>query len=173
MSPLTTAVSPAPGNRLARAVALVERLPGPVRAHALTAVFRSQVPFVGTAGLQLEALTSREAVVTVKNRRGVQNHIHGVHAAAMALLAETATGAVFSMSVPDTAVPLLRSMHVDFVKRATGALRAVATLTAEQRSLVASTPRGDTVVAVSVTDEAGATPISVTMTWAWAPKKRG
>ena len=30
----------------------------------------------------------------------VQNHIKGVHACAMALLAESATGAVFGMNVP-------------------------------------------------------------------------
>ena len=35
----------------------------------------------------------------------VQNHIKGVHACAMALLAESATGAVFGMNVPDSAIP--------------------------------------------------------------------
>lgn len=166
-------VKSTPDNRLARAVASVERLPALLRPRAVTAVFRSQVRFVGTAGLSFEKLTKDEAVVVVKNRRAVQNHIRGVHAAAMALLAETATGAVFGMNVPDTSLPLLKSMHIDYVKRATGAMRAVATLTAVQRALLTSEPKGDTVVAVTVTDETGVSPIAATMTWAWIPRKSG
>lgn len=94
----------------------------------------------------------------MKNRRRVQNHIHGVHAAAMALLAESSTGAVLRMNVPDTSLPLLKSMHIDYVKRATGALRAVAMLTDEQRALLTTEPRGEITVAVTVTDEAGVNP---------------
>lgn len=169
MSETTLSISDSP---LARAVAVVKRLPSALRPRAITTLFRSQVPFVGTAGVRFEKLTKSEAIVVVKNRRSVQNHIHGVHAAAMALLAETATGAMVGMNLPDASMPLLKSMHVDYVKRATGSLRAVATLTAEQRKLLTTTPKGDTVVPVTVTDEAGVNPIVVTMTWAWIPKKK-
>lgn len=59
----------------------------------------------------------------------VQNHIKGVHACGMALLAESATGAAFGMNLPDEALPLLKSMSIDYVRVAKGDLRAIATLT--------------------------------------------
>lgn len=160
------------GNRLSRAVAYCAALPAPLRRRATTLLFNSQVRFAGTAGLRFETLSEEQAVVVVRNRGKVQNHIGGVHAAAMALLAETATGAVFGMNVPDAALPLLKTMHIDYVKRAHGDLRAVATITAEQRAQLQSETKGDLVVAVTVTDENGESPIVATMTWAWVLKKR-
>lgn len=61
------------------------------------------------------------AVVTLKNRRRVQNHIGGIHACGMALAAESATGIVVGMNVPDTAIPLCKSMKINFVRRCEGA----------------------------------------------------
>ncbi|MFT4047771.1 MAG: DUF4442 domain-containing protein [Solimonas sp.] len=160
------------GNRLSRVVGLLAPLPAPLRRRATTLLFNSQVRFAGTGGLRFEKLTADEAIVVVHNRRKVQNHIGGVHAAAIALLAETATGAVFGMNVPDAVLPLLKSMHVDYLQRAHGDLRAVATISAGQRRQLRSEPRGDLIVAVAVTDESGEAPIVATMTWAWVPQKR-
>ena len=70
------------------------------------------------------------------NRKIVQNHIGGVHAAAMALLAETATGFVAGMSIPGDRLPLLKSMEVNYVKRAKGNLEAVASLDDEAIAMI-------------------------------------
>jgi hypothetical protein len=72
--------------------------------------------------------------VAIANERPVQNHLQGVHASAMNLLAETATGMVVGMNVRDDCVPLAKELKMAFRKRATGALRAVAVLTPEQRA---------------------------------------
>src|SRR3546814_4184512 len=77
-------------NRLSRAVAWLAALPAPLRNRATSLLFNSQVRFAGTGGLRFEKLDASEAIVVIRNRRAVQNHIGGVHAAAMALLAETA-----------------------------------------------------------------------------------
>ncbi len=69
-------------------------------------------------------------------------------------------------------LPLLKTMHIDYVKRAHGDLRAVATITADQRAQLQSEAKGELVVAVTVTDDSGESPIAATMTWAWVPKKR-
>ena len=42
----------------------------------------------------------------------MQNHIGGVHACGMALLSESATGLVFGMNVPDTHIPVIKTMKV-------------------------------------------------------------
>ncbi|HEY1077987.1 MAG TPA: DUF4442 domain-containing protein [Fontimonas sp.] len=159
-------------NRLSRTVSAFDRLPTPLARRATTLLFNSQVRFAGTAGLQFEALSAERAVVIARNRRKVQNHIGGVHAAAMALLAETATGAVFGMNVPDHALLLLKTMHIDYLQRAHGTLRAVATLDASMRERIAGEERGNLVVPVIVTDQSGNEPIRCEMTWAWLPKKK-
>lgn len=159
-------------NALSRAAATVASLPAGLRNRAITFMFTYKVRFAGTGGCEFLSLEEGRAVLRMKNRRKVQNHIGGVHAAGMALLAETATGAVFGMTIPDTHLPLLKSMHIDYVKRANGDLRAEATLTPEQRNQILTQEKGNLVVPVRVTDEDGNEPIQAQMTWAWVPKKR-
>jgi acyl-coenzyme A thioesterase PaaI-like protein len=83
-------------------------------------VLRRAVPFTGTAGLQFVVMTHERVEVAIANHRRVQNHIHGVHAAAMNLLAETATGMVVGMNVRDDCLPLAKELKIAFKKRATG-----------------------------------------------------
>ena len=161
-----------PANRLSRNVARFDRVPNAIRTRARSLVLGRIVKFVGTAGLDIDELDHGRAVVSVKNRPRVQNHIGSVHAAAMALIAETATGFVVGMNVPDAAVPVIKSMHIDFVRRAKGALRAVAELDDDQRRLILTAEKGEVTPKVTVTDEAGEEPIRCTMVWAWTPKRR-
>ena len=161
-----------PPNRLQRVLNPIEKLPGPVRTKARSMAIGKVVPFVGTADLVCEALGPDGGVFTIANKKKVQNHISGVHAAAMALLAETATGLTLGVHVPDDKLPLLKSMHIDYVKRAQGDLRAEAKLTLEQIERVHTEPKGSVNVAVTVTDESGSEPIKCEMIWAWIPKKK-
>jgi acyl-coenzyme A thioesterase PaaI-like protein len=130
------------------------------------------VPFVGTSRLRIEELGEERVIASIHNRRRVQNHIQGVHAAAMALLAETASGFVVGMNLPDDKLPLIKSLKVDFKKRTRGDMRVVATLSSEQRERIRAEERGDLLVEVHVTDESGSEPIQCEMLWAWVPKKR-
>ena len=162
----------AQANALTRAVAKVMSMPPVLRSHLITLMFTSQVRFAGTGGIKFVTLEEGRAVLTIRNRRKVQNHIGGIHAAAMALLAETATGAVLGMTIPDTHIPLLKTMHVDYVRRAKGNLRAEATLPPELRQRVLTEEKGDFAVPITVTDEDGQEPIKAQMVWAWVPKKK-
>lgn len=159
-------------NRLQRALAPLERLPAFARGPARTLAIRRTVPFVGTAGIVVEELTPDRAVFRLPLARKVSNHIDGMHAAATALLAETATGLAFGMHVRDDAIPLLKSMRLDYVKVATGGLRAVATIDPADLERIAADPKGDVAVQVSVHDDAGAQPVTCEFVWAWVPKKR-
>ncbi len=111
------------------------------------------------------------ATVVLPNRRRVQNHLGGVHACGIALAAESASGCVFGMNLAPSQLPLLKSMAVAYRKRSMGDLVAVATLTPEQRELMATQPRGEVTVAVAVTDSiSNANPVECTMVWAWVPR---
>jgi acyl-coenzyme A thioesterase PaaI-like protein len=159
-------------NRLARVIAAIGKLPAFLRPFAITKAFTSQVRFAGTGKVQILELAEGRALLQMKNVGKVQNHIGTIHASAMGLLAESATGIVVGMTVPDFKVPVLKSQHVDYVRRAQGTLRAEATLPPEMRARLLAEDKGDFAVPVKVTDEAGEEPIKCTFVWAWVPKKR-
>ena len=158
-------------NRLNRVVAWIYRLPASWRPTLLSGLFGSQVKLVGTAGIRVQAISRNSATLSIANRAKVQNHIQGVHAAAMALLAESATGFLVAMNLPDSKLLLLKSLHVDYRKPVVGGLTAVASLTPEQIAALAQQDKGELWVAVTVTDESGRTPIDCAMCWAWLSKK--
>src|SRR3546814_18377619 len=76
------------------------------------------------------------------------------------------------MNVPDDRLPLLKAMHIDYQRRARGALRATATLSPAQRARIAADEKGELVVPVQVEDESGEAPIAATMTWARSEARR-
>ncbi len=159
-------------NMLQSALAALDELPTEARAAARTEALGQVLPFVGTAGLVAEQLGDDGAVFSLDNQRPVQNHIQGVHAAATALLAETATGLAFGWHLPADKLPLLKSMRIDYLRRSQGGQRAQAKLTAEQIQQLQSEERGAVVVQVTVTDEAGREPAACEMCWAWVPLER-
>jgi acyl-coenzyme A thioesterase PaaI-like protein len=160
-------------NRLLRLVNQVNSLaPAPLKGPILSLAFNANIKYAGTTGIAIQKWDDSQAIVHLKNRWRVQNHLKGVHATAMATLAESATGMVFGCHVPDSHLPLLKSMNVQFVKRAQGNLKAVAQITEEQKELIRTNDKGSAVIAVKVTDEAGNEPIHCQMEWAWTTKKR-
>ena len=156
-------------NRLARALSRLDKVPDFLRPWVRNRVLRRAVPLTGTTCLQYVQLTPQRVEMAVANTRRVQNHMGGVHAAAMTLLAETATGMVVGMNVRDDCVPVVKQLKVMFKKRTQGAMRAVATLSDAQRSLMQTQSKGEITVAVQVNDESGAEPIECEFIWAWIP----
>ena len=159
-------------NQLKRVVESSKWLPANVRATVVSKILGKVVPYVGTSGLLYEEITSERVIVSIRNQHKVQNHIKNVHAAAMALLAETATGFVVGINLPDDKLPLIKSLKVDFYKRTQGDMRAVATLTPEDVARITTEPKGELWVPVTVTDESGNEPIKCEMLWAWVPKAK-
>ena len=158
-----------PPNRLERQLERLDEVPAFARTWFRSVVLRRAVPFAGTAGLRFIEMSQERTEIAIRNVKKVQNHIEGVHASAMNLLAETATGMVVGMNVRDDCIPLAKELKMSFKKRATGDLRAVATLTAEQRALMQASDKGEVQVAVTVTDEAGVHPVECEFVWAWIP----
>ena len=156
-------------NKLQRSLMRLDEAPAFMRGFVQNIILRRAVPFTGTAGIRFDTLTPERVEVRLANEHRVQNHIGGVHASAMNLLAETATGMVVGMNVRDDCIPLAKELKMSFKKRATGSLRAVATLSAEQRALMQASDKGEVNVPVIVTDEAGVNPVECEFVWAWIP----
>jgi acyl-coenzyme A thioesterase PaaI-like protein len=164
---------PTKPNQISRTVARFQALPPGLRTWALSFVLGKVVPMVGTAGLRFEEVSAERVVVSIRNKPKVRNHIKGLHAAAMALLAETATGFCVGMHLPDDKLPLMKTMKINYTKRAQGNMKAVAQLRPEQIKQILTEEKGEVLVPVRITDDSGESPIECEMLWAWVPKKRG
>lgn len=162
----------APDNVFARIARRHAGRPPEARKRLLTKDVGEAIPFVGTAGLEVEVVRPTRVVVALVPARATQNHVGGTHAAAMTLLAETATGLIVAQNVPGESVPVLRTLGVEFQRRAEGALRATAQLDVEQVERIRTRPIGKVEAPVSVVDESKQTPIEATLRWAWLPRRR-
>lgn len=160
-------------NALSKAISKLESFPAPLRKKATSSILGFMVKFFGTAGIRVDEMNTERTVMTLKNRRKVQNHIGTVHAAAMSLLAESATGMLVAFNLPDDKLPLIKTMDFKFVKRAAaGELVAVAELSPEQLESIHNEDKGEVNVKVTITDVDGVEPILCDMVWAWIPKKK-
>ncbi|MEK9713600.1 MAG: DUF4442 domain-containing protein [Thalassolituus sp.] len=158
-------------NRLNRTMNTIARLPASWQPAVRSFLIGKIIPFAGTAGCRVEVLTNHQCTVVLKNRRKTGNHIGTIHAAAMALVAESATGFVTAMNVPDNRVVVIRSMELTYLKRTKGNLTATATLTDADLARIANEEKGDITVPVVMTDSEGTESVTAKMIWAWTPKR--
>jgi acyl-coenzyme A thioesterase PaaI-like protein len=107
-------------------------------------------PYSGTIRPRIEALEPGRAVVRMRERRRVRNHLRSVHAAALLNLVELTGGLLATVSMPADARMIVTGLSVDFVKKARGLLEA------EGRCPVPeSNERAEAEVVVEVRDSAG------------------
>lgn len=107
-------------------------------------------PYFASISARVEELSQGRAVVSMKKRRAVQNHLGTVHAIAMCNLCELAMGVMMESSLPKAQRWIPRGMSVRYLKKATTDLTAHTQLAA-----IASDFVGDIVVHVDVLDKAG------------------
>lgn len=158
-------------NPLRSFVDKVNHYPDWLSSRLITWVFRYKVKLAGTAGLDIIKTDGKSVIFKQKNRKKVQNHIGGVHAVTMALLAESSTGFVVGINLPGDKLPLIKSMNLNYVKRCSGDITAVASVTEAQIALMNSEPKGEVTVKVEITDANHNEPMIAEMIWAWVPKK--
>lgn len=162
----------AKSNPLQQFVKKVNQYPAWLSSKLLTWMFRSKVKLTGTVKLDILETDLKSVTFRQKNYKRVQNHIGSVHAAGMALLAESATGFVVGVNLPGDKLPLIKTMELNYTKRATGDMQATASLTDEQFTMMQTQDKGEVKVAVKVTDATGIEPVECNMVWAWIPKQK-
>lgn len=161
-------------NAFSKILKAIQLLPKSAQSLVLTKTFGKIVPYVGTTGIVYEQVTPNKLVVSLDNKKAVQNHIGTVHAVAVTLLAETATGFILGINLPSDWILLVKSYEVNFYRPIKqGQIAAIATLTDEQRQYILDTPKGEMVIPCVIEDrnsDSDRDPITVEMTWAWIPK---
>jgi len=81
-------------------------------------------PYTGTIGARIEEIEPRRAVVTMRDRKAVRNHLNSIHAVALANLTEMAGSfAVIGSMQPNTRMIPVR-LETEYVKKARGVLTA-------------------------------------------------
>jgi acyl-coenzyme A thioesterase PaaI-like protein len=158
-------------NRFSKVIDKINKTPRALRSFLLTKAFCSKVKFAGTSSVKIISISHTQTVLRLENKKKVQNHIGGIHAIAAAVLAESATGIVFGMNVPDTCLPLLKSMTIHYQRRMQGSLTAIAKLTTTDINMIENSAKGSLMVNVEITDESEQQPIVCEMEWAWVTKK--
>ena len=126
-----------------------------------------KAPYFATIAPRFEELLPNFARVSMKKRRAVTNHIGTVHAIAMCNLAELAAGTMTEVSIPESMRWLPKGMQVDYVKKSSGGVHAVATLPD-----VAEGPGRDVPATVEIKDDAGEVVCRATITMWVSPRKK-
>lgn len=156
-------------NKMSQSISKLKSLP--FGNFFVNLALKTTIPYLMTSKIKILEISENRVVVQLRNDRKIRNHIGQVHAAAMILVAETATGLLVGMNTPDSSMPLIKEMNTKFVKRSKGTITAVAELSADQKSAFQN-EKSELLISVKVTDEVDVEPIVVLANWAWTPKKR-
>jgi acyl-coenzyme A thioesterase PaaI-like protein len=90
-----------------------------------------KAPYFRTISPRFTLLEAGRCEAVIRDRRGVHNHIGTVHAIALCNLAELVAGVMTEASLPKGMRWIPKGMTVQYLKKATGTQRGVATPAAE------------------------------------------
>lgn len=86
-----------------------------------------RAPYFASISPQVRVLEPGRCEIEIRHRRKVTNHIGTVHAIALCNLAELAAGLATDASLPDSMRWIPKGMTVEYLKKAVGTMRGIAT----------------------------------------------
>jgi acyl-coenzyme A thioesterase PaaI-like protein len=159
-------------NQFARLLQRLSGWPAPWRHAVVGFGFGLYTPYFRTNRCRILDLQAHRVTVGIRLRRRVRNHVGGIHAVAATLAAEYASGLLVGQHVPDSAIVVVKTIHVDLRKPNKGSIRATATITPDNARAISLEPKGTLQVPITIEDEQGQTPITGYMEMAWLPKRK-
>ena len=134
---------------------------------AFTRIICFRAPYFSSISPLFVTLEPGHAVVTMRKRRKVKNHIGTIHAIAMANLCEIAAGVLTEVSTPADMRWIPKGMNIQYLGKAATKISATAELPA-----VSSGEKQDTVVSVDVRDTSGTIVVHADITMYVTPRSQ-
>lgn len=152
-----------------KTLALYERMRRwPAGQWLFTRAICFKAPYFASIRPLITVLEPGRCEATLRHRRRVTNHLGTVHAIALCNLAELVGGMMTEASLPDGMRWIPKGMTVEYVKKAVGTMRAVAT---PAIPIVASDAGYELPTQVVVTGPAGETVFRATISMWMSPKR--
>jgi acyl-coenzyme A thioesterase PaaI-like protein len=126
-----------------------------------------KAPYFGSIDPHIAELRPGYCEVHIQDRRAVHNHLGTVHAIAMCNMAELAGGMATEVTIPQDARWIPVGMTVEYLRKARGNLRAVATLDA----IPPHDDGADVTANVNILDHEDQTVMKAAITMRVSPKK--
>lgn len=159
-------------NRFTQLKRQLATLPADRQSAALTTAMQPIVPIFGTLGLMLEIWEPGYCRLMLPNQPGVQNGWGGIQAGGIYTAAESAMALVVGANLTDDRLVVAKTVAIDYLRKATGAITATATLTDEQIQQIRETEKGELSLESSVSDESGEEVSRCRAVWVWHPIRR-
>ena len=125
------------------------------------------VPYTGSIRADVRQLREGHAVIEMRDRRRLRNHLGSHHAIALANLAEFTTGLPLAYAVQPEGRAILVSLHVDYLKKARGTITGIVDFTPPDAG--ADT---DIEIPVELTDRDGVVVARARARWRVGPARR-
>ena len=127
-----------------------------------------KAPYFSSIAPRIASLAPGRGEATLRHRRRVSNHLGTVHAIALCNLAEFIGGLTTDVSIPTSMRWIPRGMSVEYLKKAAGEMRAIATLVEPARE---SAEGYELPVRVDALDVAGETVFRATIRMWVSPRR--
>jgi acyl-coenzyme A thioesterase PaaI-like protein len=125
------------------------------------------VPYSSSIGATVVELRPGFARIEMRDRRRVRNHLKSIHAIALVNLAELSTGLALNVGLPADARGILKSVRIDYLKKARGKITAECTC-----EVPATSEEAEFEVVAKLTDTAGDVVARATAVWLVGPSRR-
>ena len=158
------AANDSPGAKLLKAWRTLSPLPG--GRWMFTQLVKWMIPYTGSVSPRVEILEPGYARISIKQRRGLEQHLGSIHAIALMNVAEFASGAAMTTALPAGYRGIVTKMSIEYFKKARGIV------TAESRPTLPNlTVEGEYDFTSEITDQKGDLIARATVRWKLGPVK--